>query len=190
MKKILLLLFIINLNIFALDRASFGLNINTNDLEIEGKTSLGFSTNNPVYKNFYFDANLINSDDTLMGFGLYVENSPINYQNLSFAIGLRTIFTKNSGEDFTAIPIILGAKARMYLGNLPKSNLGIKFAYAPSPLTFQDADSYYEYRMEVDMNIIQNVNIYLGYRNINTDYESRDYNYNDSVYIGFKFVLD
>jgi len=190
MKKIILLLLIVNLDIFAFNRASFGLNINTDDLEIEGRTSLGFTTNNPVYRNFYFDANLINSEDTLMGFGLYVENSPINYQNLSFSIGLRSIFTKNGGNDFTALPIILGAKARMYLGNLPKSNLGLKFAYAPSPLSFQDASNYFEYRIEVDMNIIQNVDVYLGYRNIDTDYDTRDYNYNDAFYVGFKFVLD
>ncbi len=190
MKNLVLLLLIINLNIFAMDKASFGLNINTDDLEVEGRTSLAFTTNDPVYRNFYVDANFINADDTLFGFGLFVENSPINYQNIAFSIGLRTIFTENGKDSFTAIPIILGAKARMYLGNLPKSNLGVKFAYAPSPLTFQDADSYFEYRVEVDMSIIENINIYLGYRSIDTNYEKRDVSYNDSLYIGFKFVLD
>jgi len=190
MKKLILLLLIINLNIFAMDKASFGLNINTDDLEVEGRTSLAFTTNDPVYRNFYVDANFINADDTLFGFGLFVENSPINYQNIAFSIGLRTIFTDNGNDSFTAIPIMLGAKARMYLGNLPKSNLGVKFAYAPSPLTFQDADSYFEYRVEVDMSIIENVNIYVGYRNIDTNYANRDVNYNDSMYVGFKFVLD
>ena len=190
MKKLALLLLIINLNIFAMDKASFGLNINTDDLEVEGRSSLAFTTNDPVYRNFYVDANFINAEDTLFGFGLFVENSPINYQNIAFSIGLRTVFTDNGNDSFSAIPIMLGAKARMYLGNLPKSNLGIKFAYAPSPLTFQDADSYFEYRIEVDMSIIENINIYLGYRNIDTNYEERDVNYNDSFYVGFKFVLD
>ena len=190
MKKLALLLLIINLNIFAMDKASLGLNINTGDLEVEGRSSLAFTTNDPVYRNFYVDANFINAEDTLFGFGLFVENSPINYQNIAFSIGLRAIFTDNGNDSFTAIPIMLGAKARMYLGNLPKSNLGVKFAYAPSPLTFQDADSYFEYRIEVDMSIIENINIYLGYRNINTNYEKRDVNYNDSLYVGFKFVLD
>jgi hypothetical protein len=190
MKKLILLLLLINLNIFAMDKASFGLNINTDDLEVEGRTSLAFTTNDPVYRNFYVDANFINADNTLFGFGLFVENSPINYQNIAFSIGLRAIFTDNGSDSFTAIPIILGAKARMYLGNLPKSNLGVKFAYAPSPLTFQDADSYFEYRVEVDMSIIENINIYVGYRNIDTNYANRDVNYNDALYVGFKFVMD
>lgn len=190
MKKIALLLLIINLNIFAMDKASLGLNINTDDLEVEARTSLAFTTNDPTYRNFYIDANFINADETLFGLGLYVENSPINYQNIAFSIGLRTIFTKNGNDSFTAIPIMLGAKARMYLGSLPQSNLGVKLAYAPTPLTFQDADSYFEYRVEVDMTIIENVNIYVGYRNIDTNYEKRDVNYNDSLYVGFKFVLN
>jgi hypothetical protein len=190
MKKILSILLLINLQVFAMDRASFGLNINTDDLEVEGRTSLSFTTNDPTYRNFFVDANLINSDETLFGFGVFVENSPINYQNIAFSIGLRTIFSKDDGDSFTAIPIIVGAKARMYLGNLPKSNLGLKFAYAPSPLSFQDADSYFEYRIEVDMSIIENINVYLGYRSIDTNYEKKDLSYNSSLYVGFKFVLE
>jgi len=190
MKKIIFTLLFISLNIFAGDKASFGLNINTDDLEVEGRTSLGFTTNDPVYRNFFVDANFINADETLFGFGLFVENSPINFQNISFAVGLRAVFSDHGSDSFSAIPILLGAKARMYLGNLPKSHLGVKFAYAPSPLTFQDADSYFEYRVEVDMSVIENVNIYLGYRSIDTNYAKADYNYNDSVYVGFKFVLN
>jgi hypothetical protein len=190
MKKIILVLLLINLNIFAIDKASFGLNINTDDLEVDGKASLAFSTNDPVYRNFFVDANFINSDETLFGMGLFVENAPINYQNLTFAVGLRAIFSDHKDDSFSAIPIILGAKARMYLGNLPKSHLGIKFAYAPRPLTFQDADSYFEYRVEVDMSVIENVDVYIGYRSIDTNYEEYDYNYNDAIYVGFKFVLN
>ncbi|MCH9813690.1 MAG: YfaZ family protein [Epsilonproteobacteria bacterium] len=190
MKKIVFLILTLNLYLIAADKASFGLNINSDDLEIEARSSLAFTTNDPVYRNFFVDANFINADDPLIGLGFFVENSPVNYQNIAFAIGLRTIFTDYEGDDFTAIPIFIGAKARMYLGDLPKSHLGVKLAYAPSPLTFQDADSYLEYRVEVDMSIIDNVNVYLGYRNIDTDYDNKNINYNDAVYVGFKFVLN
>ncbi len=191
MKKIAILILLINLNIFATTKASFGLNVNPNDLEIEGKTSIAFATSNLDFRNFYIDANFINSEETLVGLGLFVENSPTNYENIAFYIGLRTIFTEHKlGSSFTAIPIMFGAKARMYLGSLPKSNLGLKFAYAPSPLTFQDAESYFEYRIEVDMSIIENINVYLGYRSIDTNYKLLDANYNDALYIGFKFVLE
>jgi hypothetical protein len=190
MNKIILALILLSLELFSAQKASLGLNINTDDLEIEGRSTLGYDTRNPVLRNFFVDANFINADDTLVGIGLFVENSPTNFQNVSFIIGLRSIFTDHDGSDFTALPILLGAKARMYLGDFPKSNFGIKFAYAPTPLTFQDADAYFEYRLEFDMMIINNVNVYVGYRNIDTNYESHDFNYNDSMYVGFKFVLD
>lgn len=189
MKRIVIFLILLSSWTYAADKASVGLNINADDLEIEGRSSVGFVSNDPLYRNFYVDANFINADDTLFGLGFFVENSPVNYQNITFSIGLRTIFTDHGKSDFTAVPIMVGAKARMYLGNLPKSNLGVKVAYAPTPLTFQDADSYFEYRIEADMSIIDNVNVYIGYRNIDTDYENANFNYNDSAYIGFKFVL-
>ncbi len=190
MKKIALLLLLINLNIFAIDKASLGLNINPNDLEVEGRSTLAFANDDPTFRNFYINGNFINSDETLFGLGFFVENAPTNYQNISFAIGLRTIFSDYKNDSFVAIPIMVGAKARMYLGDLPKSHLGFKFAYAPSPLTFQDASSYTEYRIEVDMSIIDNVNLYLGYRSIDTNYKKIDLSYNSSAYLGFKFVLD
>ncbi len=191
MKKIVLLILVISLQVFAAEKASFGLNVNTDDLEIEGRTSIAFAASDPDFRNFYVDANFINADETLFGLGFFVENSPTNYENISFYIGLRTVFTEHKlGSSFTAIPIMFGAKARMYLGNLPKSNLGLKFAYAPSPLAFQDADSYFEYRVEVDVSIIENINVYLGYRSIDTNYKLLDANYNDALYIGFKFVLE
>jgi len=189
-KKITLFILLINLNVFAVEKASLGLNINPNDLEVEGRSTLAFTNDNPTFRDFYINGNLINSDETLFGLGFFVENSPTNYQNISFAIGLRTIYSNYGNDNFIAIPIMVGAKARMFLGDLPKSHLGFKFAYAPSPLSFQDASSYTEYRIEVDMSVIDNVNLYLGYRSINTNYKKTDLSYNSSAYLGFKFVID
>ncbi len=189
-KKTLILILLFTLSLFASNKAALGLNINPSDLEIEGRTTLAFTNDDPVFRNFYVDANFINSDETLFGLGLFVENSPTNYQNIYFAIGLRAIFSEYGNRSFAAIPITIGAKARMYLGDLPKSHLGLKFAYAPNPLSFQDSNSYIEYRVEVDMSIIDNVDLYVGYRSINTNYKNLDKNFNNSLYIGFKFVLN
>ncbi len=189
MKKIVFASLLLAAQLFAFERGSFGLNINDSDLEVEGRSSLANFVTNPIYRNFYIDANFINADDSLFGVGFYVENSPINYNNLLFDIGLRMIFSENEDDKFFAIPITAAAKARLYLGALPKSHLGVKLAFAPSPLTFQDADSYFEYRIEADMQIIQNVDVYVGYRHIDTDYDSHDYEFNDAVYAGFKFLF-
>jgi len=192
-KKILITTLLCTLPAFAgHEQASFGLNINNEDLEVEGRMSLASRTSRLEYRNFFLDANFINGkDDTLTGVGFYVENSPHGYSNLEFGVGLRTVFSKNDVLDksFIAVPITVSGKARMYLGNLPKSALGIKIAYAPTPLTFSDGESYLEYRLEADMQIIDNIKIYAGYRSIDTDYKVADVNFNSGAYVGFKFIF-
>jgi len=190
LKKISLASLILVTSLMSFEKGSLGLNINKDDVEFEGRASLSFLTDSPVYSNFYVDGNFLNSDENLYGLGVSVENSPINYQNLVFNIGLRSVFSDHMGDSFTALPIMVGAKAQLFLGDLPTTYIGAKVGYAPSALSFQDADEYKEYRFEVDSKIIPNVNVYAGYRNIDTDYNNRAYNLNDSFYAGFKFVLD
>ncbi len=174
-------------------RAAFGLNVNGDDLEVEGKISLATRTRNLRYRNFFVDANFISSNDnTLMGFGLYVENSPIGYSHLKFGIGLRSIFAEMDKDDsYIAVPITMFARARMYIGGLPQSHIKVKFSYAPDPLSFSDASSYTEYRIEADIQAIDNVEIYLGYRGIDTNYKRTedDIEFNSAVYFGFRFVF-
>ena len=189
MRKIVFASLLLAAQLFAFERGSIGLNVNDSDLEIEGRTSLANFAFNPIYRNFYIDANLISADDTLTGVGFYVENSPTNYANILLDIGVRALFSKNHGDSFSALPIYAAAKARLYLGTLPKSHLGFKVAYAPSPLTFQDGDDYLEYRVEADMQVLENVDIYAGYRHIDTNYDTRDVEFNSAGYIGFKFLF-
>jgi hypothetical protein len=172
------------------ENGSFGLNVNKDDVEIEGRASVSFITGTPVYNNFFLNGNYLNANNKVLGFGLSVENSPINYQNIVFNIGLRSVFSDHNSEDFVALPITVGAKARLFLGTLPITYLGTKFAYAPNPLSFKEADEYKEYRIELDSSIIQNVNVYFGYRNIDTHYDSgKSSSIDDSLYGGFKFVF-
>lgn len=192
LKKLLIITLFLTISSFAGERASFGLNINNEDLEVEGRMSLASQTSRLEYRNFFIDANFVNdNDDTLYGAGFYVENSPQGYPNLKFAIGLRSVFSQNDtlNKDFVAIPITVSGKARMYFPNLPKSELGVKLAYAPNPLTFADGDSYLEYRVEADMQVIENIAVYVGYRGIETDYDVADVTFNSSAYVGFKFIF-
>ena len=59
--------------------------------------------------------------------------------------------------------------------------------YAPSVLSFSDADSYFETRISYDIEVIDNGKITLGYRKMDTNYDAGDFTYNDSWYAGFKF---
>jgi len=192
MKKLLIMALLFTLPAVAAERASFGLNINSEDLEVEGRMSLASKTSRLEYRNFYLDANFINGeDDTLYGAGFYVENSPQGHSNLKFGVGLKSVFSHNDALDksFVAIPITVSGKARMYFPNLPKSALGIKLAYAPTPLTFSDGDTYFEYRIEAQMQVIENIEVYAGYRNIDTNFKEADVTFNSGAYVGFRFVF-
>lgn len=189
MKKLVLLIFLLGTQLFAYQRYGFGINVNTDTVEFEGRANVAPLTSDPVFRNFYIDMNLINADDTLFGAGVFVENVFYNYHPLMFQVGLKSIFTSHSGEDFIAMPILFGMKHKIYSGNIPVGTLGAKILYAPSPLSFQDAKKYLEYRIEATVQIIENVELYAGYRDIQTDYESGSLDYDDAAYLGFRFIF-
>ena len=57
----------------------------------------------------------------------------------------------------------------------------------------EDAKSFLEYRVNFDIEVIENGRISLGYRSIDTNYEIKgetyNMNYNRSAHIGFKFAF-
>lgn len=188
-KKIVIILLLSAVQIFAFQRFAFGVNVNSNAVEFEGKMNVAPLTSDPIFRDFYIDANFINDNDTLFGLGVYVENSFYNYPPLIFQVGLKSVFTSHDNDDFLAMPIVFGVKHKLYNGNFPIGTLGAKVLYAPSPLSFQDADSYTEYRLEGTVRIIENVEIYAGYRTIDTNYDMNKINYSDSGYVGFRFIF-
>ncbi len=189
MKRAIVVTLLLAAQLLAYQRFGFGLNVNTDAVEFEGRANVAPLTSDPAFRNFYIDMNLINDDDTLFGAGLFVENVFYNYHPLLFQVGLKTVFTSHGGDDFIAMPILFGMKHKIYSGNIPVGTLGGKVLYSPSPLSFQDAKKYLEYRIEATMQIIENVELYAGYRNIETDYESGSVTYSDAGYLGFRFIF-
>ncbi|HHE05533.1 MAG TPA: hypothetical protein ENK90_00235, partial [Epsilonproteobacteria bacterium] len=70
--------------------------------------------------------------------------------------------------------------------SIPTTSLSLEASYAPSVLSFRDAESYTDLRLEVDMEVISNVHVFTGYRNIDTEYENYDKTFNNSFYGGLK----
>ena len=191
LKKFFLPTLLLVTSLYSFERASLGLNINNKDVEIEGRTSLEYITAIPEYSNFFLSGNILNSDENLYGLGISVENSVVNYQNILFNIGLKTVFSSHNNQDFAAVPITFGAKAQIFRNYLPYTYLGIKANYAPSALSYKDADDYKEYRIEVDSNVVPNIDVYAGFRRIDTKYnDTGKYRLNSKAYAGFKFVFD
>ena len=183
MKNILLSAFLISGTLSA--QSSIGLDINGNDLEILGSYNFNSEIGYTGGTSYLIDASYLYNENekSLVGIGVSGENSLTAAEGLILGFGAKMVFA----EDYAALPLL--AKATFILpfdNEIPTTSIRGLFAYAPSVLTFSDGESYLEYRFEGDMEVISNIHIFAGYRNIDTDYERKDLNFNDSWYGGLK----
>ena len=133
----------------------------------------------------------INSDKKLLGVGVGATNKVEALQGVELTFGTKLIWTNVGDNDYSALP--LTAKIRydfpplMY--NIPPVALEAKVLYAPVALSFGDSEKYSEFRVSGDIEMIKNVRVYAGYRNIHTGYKDIDTTlFDNSFYAGLKFI--
>jgi hypothetical protein len=183
-KNILLTTFLLTAALNA--QSNIGIDVNTEDVEVLGQYSFNSEIGYTGGTNFLVDASYLFSNENesnLFSVGVSAESSLEVAQGLTFGFGTKFVFA----EDFMALPL-LGRVAFIlpFDSDIPTTSVKGMFAYAPSVLTFSDGENYLEYRLEADMEVISNIHIFTGYRNIDTNYEFIDYNLNDSFYGGLK----
>lgn len=165
-------------------QSSIGLNINNEDLEVDASIDLNALTYYSDSTSYTLDASYLHTDgDNLATLGVSAQSTLQGVQGLALGLGIKSVFT----DDFIAIPFV--AKARYTLPfsySIPTTSLATCFAYAPPVLTFSDGDNYMEFRVEADMEVITNIHIFTGYRNIDTEYDTYDKTFNNSFYGGMK----
>jgi len=149
-------------------RTTVGLNINTEDFEVEGAmdiTTFSEYTNGTI---FIADANFINTEyDSLFGIGLGAYNSFQGMEGLNLGLGIKYIYI----EDFMAFPLMVEASYGLPLIDaIPTVSLSAAMLYAPSALSFDEAENYFEFRVEAGIEVISSVGIYIGYRDIEVEY--------------------
>jgi hypothetical protein len=161
---------------------SVGLNINSEDLEIQASTNLFSSYEGST--TFVLDGSYLHTDgDNMTTIGFSGENTFQSMDGLSLAFGAKVVLA----DSFMTLPLF--AKANLVLpfnDSIPTTSLITSFAYAPSVLSFVDAESYTEFRFEADMEIVSNIHLFTGYRNIDTEYNIGTKKFNDSFYGGMK----
>ncbi len=163
---------------------SIGININDEDVEVLTSVNLNTLNNYADGTTYILDASYLHTDgDNLLAVGISGQNAFQGFEGLTLAFGLKGILA----DDFLAFPLTAKAIYRLPLNDMvPPTSLMTSFAYAPSVLSFQDAQSYSEFRVEADMEVISNIHIFTGYRNINTEYDKNDLTFNNSFYGGLK----
>ncbi len=165
-------------------QSNVGLNINNDDLEVLASIDLNSFTYYSDSTSYMIDASYLHTDgDNLTTIGVSGESSLQGVEGLTLGFGAKFIFA----SDFMALPLFAKARYALPLNDsIPTTSLITSFAYAPSVLTFRDGESYTEFRVEADMEIITNIHLFTGYRNIDTEYDTYDKTFNNSFYGGMK----
>lgn len=182
-KKLLLLFLVGSTLLFS--RTTVGLNINTDDFEAEASYDINAFSDYTNGTIFVLSGNFLSTNvDNLFGMGLSAHNSFQGMEGLSIGLGARLVYL----EDFMAIPLAVKASyAVMFADSMPAASFSATLLYAPTVLSFDDAQNYFEFRAEVSMEVISSVSIYGGYRDIETEYIDEDFDtLNSNFYIGLK----
>ena len=178
------LFFLLILSIFSHAENSVGLDFNNDDLELTASVNLNQLTNYVDSTIYMAEFNYLNTpDNNLAQIGFNARNQLQGIPALSLSFGVMAVITKN----FTALP--LSAKGDYLLplvDTIPPVKLTVALAYAPKVLSFIDARNYQEFRTELDMEVINNVHLFAGYRNIDTKYKTEDKTFNSAAYVGLK----
>lgn len=165
-------------------QSSIGLDINNEDLEVRAAIDLNTFADYSDSTTYLADGYYLNTKDgNLFALGLSGENALQGVEGLTLGFGARFVFADN----FTALPLFGKARYTLPLiDTIPTTSIAASFAYAPSVLTFSDGESYTEFRLEADMEVIQNIHLFAGYRNLDTEYKTYNKTFNDSFYGGMK----
>ncbi len=201
LKKIVIGSLITSGIIFA--QSGVGINVNKNDLEIEGtidsRNLAMLQTSSTIFLGDFDFINIDNDDrkSKLLGVGMGATNKLEGVDGVELTFGAKFILshTEDTKKDidkwFSAMP--LSAMVRYsfppLMFNIPPIALEGKVLYAPGALAFGDSDSYSEFRVSGDIEMIENVKIYAGYRNIITGYPTdTNYIFSNGFYGGLKFT--
>ncbi|NEW61570.1 hypothetical protein GSY74_09770, partial [Sulfurovum sp. bin170] len=152
------------------------------------------------------DFNFLNVEDSrkdakLIGVGIGATNKLEGVEGIELTFGAKAILANIDDSDreldskwFAAVPLmgIIRYTFPPLMFNIPTISIETKLLYAPGALSFGDSEKYSEFRFAADIEMIENVKIYAGYRNIITgfgvgDENNEDYIFSNGFYGGLKF---
>jgi len=181
---------------FALHNAE--LNINDKDLEVGMQFDMGQFNDSVEPNTMFVGGKFLNPDnshsnDENRSITAYVEGSflimrEIGNRGMSVGMGVKLNYTKVDNTNFSVLPLGLEFTYKIPAPKLVPMSVSGSLYYAPQVLSFLNAKNYLEYRIHYDVELIKNAGLTLGYRSMNTTFESNisTFNYNSSWYFGFK----
>ncbi len=176
------------------------ININDKDLEVAGRFDIGQFNDNVEPNTMFFGAKFFNpvvahASSSIRSIKPYYEANflimrEVGNYGLALGMGIKLNYTRMNSINYSALP--LGAEVA-YTFPAPKVipiTLGASIYYAPEVLSFADATAYLDYKVHLDIELIKNAGVTMGYRNMNMSAGNNGLgstNYNSSGYLGFQF---
>jgi len=188
-KKSILIISILSASLLAKD--TIGFNVNSDSIEIESHTDVtGYIQTSDDGTKFKIDTSYLNTTYSyLFGAGFSANGSVKELEGLEISIGAKFIMSDNKQKSFFAIPLMATAKYKLPIEDVPQSFISAQLLYAPTSLSFSDASSYSELRVQADVDVIDNISLFSGYRTIDTDYKDYDKSLDKSIYGGLKLAF-
>ena len=175
--------------------AAHQVEVNVNDREAEGQIRLDMGRMGNM-EHAYMGVRFLNGDhnnsqtitdiNPLMEVSFMVKNDVRGVPGLQVGLGFKGEYTNIDGRRYTAVPLGIEAELKLPLNSPIAFYLGGALYYAPSALSFKDADGYFETRIHLDAEVIENARVEVGYRQIDTNLKNRNVTYNDAWYFGLR----
>lgn len=165
-----------------------GINVNSDAVEVESKVDVtGYFLTSEDGTKYNVESNYLNTSHSyLFGAGFSANGEVTTIPGLQFSVGAKLVMSDNKQDSFFAVPLMAKAIYQIPIKDIPTSYLSASLLYAPESLSFSNAESYSELRVEADVDVIDNVSLYSGYRSIDTDYKDYDKNLDQAIYGGLK----
>lgn len=177
-------------SVFAMHGAE--VNINNSDLELSAKLDMGQFNEGVEPDTIFLGAKYLKADERHSDVRCIDDYYELNFLmqknvNSDFRLGLGVKL--NHTKDFVSAPLGLEAVYKLPVTSSVPFYIGASIYSAPEVLSFDKADGFLEYRIGVEAEAIKNGFITFGYRHLDTNYEARDVEYNESLYFGLKFLF-
>jgi len=178
------LLLLLSITSFIYAENSIGIDVNRADVEILGNIDINSLTSYNDGTTYLLTLNYLHTaGDNMTNVGFLAQNYFYGIEGLSLAFGVEGVLA----SDFLAVPFVAkGIYNLPLIDAIPSTSFSFKVSFSPGVLSFRDAQNYLEFRTELDIEIISNLHLFVGYRNIDTKYETLDKTFNDDFYLGMK----
>jgi len=169
---------------------SVQVNVNNDTLELGGDIFLNRYYNVNNSSNYYLTARYLRTEaekkhddnQTLTSVGFKLVNPMTDNYGISLGLGIKTVYSSHNSESFFAMPLTLNGRIEFNEMLYFDTDL----SYSPRVLSFMDGESYRDIQARINYKVLADGYIYLGGRNIETEYENgAKVKFDTSAFVGF-----